>query len=146
MPPPLVLLVAALSMLMLARLLPSLTVVLPGSAVLATLLAVIGLTVALAGVLAFKMARTTVNPMRVHTTSSLVTRGIYRVSRNPMYLGMLLVLTAWAVYLGNAFAALVLPVFVLYLNRFQIAPEERSMQTLFGDEFSAYCETTRRWL
>lgn len=145
-PPPLVLIVVALLMIVVATMTPSLTFSLPGKSAWAPLIAALGIAVAGAGVIAFRRAKTTVNPMRVHETSSLVTSGVFRVSRNPMYLGLLLLLIAWAVHLANAAAVLVLPLFVFYITRFQIAPEERSMQKLFGDAFVAYAKATRRWL
>jgi protein-S-isoprenylcysteine O-methyltransferase Ste14 len=76
----------------------------------------------------------------------MVRSGIYRHTRNPMYLGMLLVLAAWAVWLASPAAFAVLPVFLLYLNRYQIEPEERILAGLFGGEFDAYRRSVRRWL
>jgi protein-S-isoprenylcysteine O-methyltransferase Ste14 len=75
-----------------------------------------------------------------------VTSGIYGFTRNPMYLGMLFVLIGWALYLGNALALLLLPVFIFYMNRFQIEPEERVLTTLFGPEFLEYASRVRRWI
>jgi len=76
----------------------------------------------------------------------LVARGIYRYSRNPMYLGFLLLLTALACYLMNAAAFILLPLFLLYMNRFQIVPEERHLLQKFGTEYQAYTTQVRRWL
>lgn len=145
-PPPLVMVAVALLMLAAAKLMPSLAFSLAGKGAWAALIALLGIAVAGAGVLAFRRAKTTVNPMQVHATSSLVTSGVFRISRNPMYLGMVLLLIAWAVHLANAAAVLVLPLFGVYITRFQIAPEERSTQKLFGDAFVAYTKATRRWL
>jgi protein-S-isoprenylcysteine O-methyltransferase Ste14 len=100
----------------------------------------------LAGVISFRRARTTVNPMKPETTSSLVCSGIYRVSRNPMYVGLLFVLVAWAVFLSSAWALLGPLAFVLYINRLQIAPEERVLSAMFGTDYSAYKSRVRRWL
>jgi len=100
----------------------------------------------LAGIAAFRRAKTTVNPLKPQNTSSLVTAGIYRVTRNPMYLGLLLVLLAWAVFLSSAWALVGPVAFVLYINRFQIAPEERVMAAMFGASYSAYKAAVRRWL
>ena len=106
----------------------------------------LGILIAVSGVVAFRRARTTVNPLRPDGASSLVASGIYRYTRNPMYLGMLLVLIGWAVYLARPWALLVLPVFVAYMNRFQIGPEERVLERIFGAEFEAYRRRVRRWL
>lgn len=97
-------------------------------------------------VLSFRRARTTVNPIKPFSTSSLVTWGIYDFTRNPMYLGMLFVLIGWALYLGNALAFLFLPAFIFYMNRFQIEPEERALTALFGPEFLEYASRVRRWI
>lgn len=109
-------------------------------------LAAIGVGVAVAGVVSFRLAKTTVNPLKPATASSLVVSGIYRLTRNPMYLGAFIVLIGWAVFLANALAFLFSVTFVLYLSRFQIAPEERALASLFGPEFTAYCARVRRWI
>jgi protein-S-isoprenylcysteine O-methyltransferase Ste14 len=115
-------------------------------AAVSLILVAAGVFIALAAVASFRRARTTVNPMKPNSTFSLVTGGIYGVSRNPMYLGFLLVLLGWAAFLSNALAFLVVPAFVLYMNRFQITPEERSLSAKFDAEFSAYRAKVRRWL
>jgi protein-S-isoprenylcysteine O-methyltransferase Ste14 len=115
--------------------------------VIATLaFVVVGLGFDLAGLVSFVRAKTTVNPIKPASTSSLVITGIYRVTRNPMYLGLLLVLLGWATFLANGVAFLLAPLFVLYINRFQIDPEERVLSAKFGAEFSAYQGRVRRWL
>jgi protein-S-isoprenylcysteine O-methyltransferase Ste14 len=99
-----------------------------------------------AGLLAFRRAKTTINPLRPNKSSALVSDGIYRITRNPMYVGMLFIQLAWAAYLGNL-AVLLMPVlFVAYITRFQIQPEERVLHRLFGADFAAYCTRVRRWL
>ena len=100
----------------------------------------------LAGVISFRRARTTVNPRKPETTSALVCSDIYRVTRNPMYVGLLFVLVAWAVFLFSAWALLGPLAFVLYINRFQIAPEEKVLSAMFGTSYSAYKSRVRRWL
>lgn len=111
-----------------------------------TLVGLLGIGICLAGVLAFRRARTTVDPMHPAAASTLVVRGIYHRTRNPMYLGFVLVLLAWAMFLSKLSAWLVLPLFVLYLNRFQIAPEEHALRERFGPAFDAYAAKVRRWL
>jgi protein-S-isoprenylcysteine O-methyltransferase Ste14 len=100
----------------------------------------------LAGIISFRRARTTVNPMKPESTSSLVCSGIYGVTRNPMYVGLLFVLVAWAVFLSSAWALLGPLAFLLYINRFQIAPEEGVLSARFGTGYSAYKAKVRRWL
>lgn len=96
--------------------------------------------------MAFRSAQTTVNPHHPDKASTLVTSGVFRMSRNPIYLAMLLILIAWGVWLGNPAALLLSAGFVGYMNRFQIAPEERALRENFGDEFIRYRQQVRRWL
>jgi protein-S-isoprenylcysteine O-methyltransferase Ste14 len=110
------------------------------------ILIVAGGVFALAGIFAFRKSKTTLNPLKPEAASIIVTCGVYRFSRNPMYVGLLFVLTAWAVWLCNLPAFLFLPAFVQYMNRFQILPEERALQSKFGSEFNAYMMSVRRWL
>lgn len=112
----------------------------------AVVLAAIGVAVALSGVLAFRRAQTTVNPLKPETSAALVSTGVYSFTRNPMYLGMVLGLFAWAVYLSSVWSLLGPVVFALYITRFQIIPEERVLDRLFGASFAAYKRRVRRWL
>ncbi len=145
-PPPAVALVTAVLMWLASRSSPSLALVFPAANLLSVGLTAIGLMVAISGVVTFRRARTTLNPTKPETSSSLVSSGIYRITRNPMYLGLLLVLTAWAIFLSNWLAIMFLPVFVVYINRFQIVPEERALTSLFAREFVDYQSRVRRWL
>lgn len=112
----------------------------------ALVLAFLGLAIAVAGVVSFRRARTTVNPLDPAAATSLVVSGIYRRTRNPMYLGVLVMLLGWIVYLGNPVSLVAAPVFVVFLNRFQIAPEERMLATLFSADFARYRARVRRWI
>lgn len=112
----------------------------------AGVLLIVGLSLMIVAVASFIAAKTTVNPLRPSRTSSLVTTGIFRISRNPMYLGDLLVLAALAVWLGNVVNVVLLVFFIWYINRFQIIPEERALTNLFGESYVAYCSRVRRWL
>lgn len=112
----------------------------------AAVIALAGAGISLAGVIAFRRANTTVNPMKPETTSSFVSSGIYKATRNPMYVGVLFVLLGWAVFLSSAWALLGPLAFVLYINRFQIEPEEQVMLDKFGAEYSSYKSRVRRWL
>jgi len=114
--------------------------------VAAVIVALVGGVFSIAGIVSFRLARTTINPMKPETTSSLVSLGIYGVTRNPMYVGLVFVLVAWAVFLSSAWTLLGPLAFVLYINRFQIAPEERVLAAMFGTEYSVYKSTVRRWL
>ncbi len=118
----------------------------PGQGFVTAALFGLGLAVAASGVVAFGRARTTVSPTRPEGASQLVTGGVYRFTRNPMYLGMALVLAAWAVLLGSFLSFVFVPLFVLYLNRFQISPEEGVLLEKFGGTYRAYQKKVRRWL
>lgn len=129
-----------------ARAAPAAGFSLPARPAIALGLAAAGVGTAGAGVVSFRRAKTTVNPRKPETASSLVVSGIYRATRNPMYLGMLIVLAGWAAFLANALAFIAAATFVLYMNRFQITPEEKALAARFGPEFEAYCGNVRRWI
>jgi protein-S-isoprenylcysteine O-methyltransferase Ste14 len=112
----------------------------------AVLLALTGAVVSILGIVSFRIARTTINPMQPETTTSLVCSGVYRLTRNPMYVGVLFVLVAWTIFLSSAWALLGPLAFVVYMNRFQIGPEERALSARFGAEYSNYKSKVRRWL
>ena len=109
-------------------------------------IAIVGGVTALAGDVEFRRARTTINPLRPQKTSALVTSGVYRFTRNPMYLGLAMALLGWAAFLCSAFALLGPAAFVAYITRFQIVPEERVLSAKFGEDYSAYLARVRRWL
>lgn len=111
-----------------------------------------GATFLLAGVFgfpafrAFARARTTINPVRIDAASTLVTTGVYGVSRNPMYVSLTLLLVAWAAALGSAVVLVGPVIFVLWINRLQIVPEERVLRAKFGAAYEAYTARVRRWI
>lgn len=145
-PPPLAAATIALAMWPMSSLLPT-VVIADGLRLGAVMLfAICGVALALAGVIAFRGARTTVNPLHPEQASALVTGGVYRFSRNPMYAGMLLCLLAWAIYLASPLSLAGPVAFILFINRFQIEPEEKILAGKFGASFSAYCASVRRWL
>ena len=114
--------------------------------VAAIAIAALGFGFGISGAIAFRRAGTTVSPMKPQETSMLVTTGLYRYTRNPMYVGILLVLFAWALFLPSDWALLGPAAFVPYIGRFQIAPEERVLAGLFGEEYAAYKARVRRWV
>lgn len=125
---------------------PGLTALYPGRVAIAGVLFGLAILTVAAGVLEFRRARTTVDPVHPDKATAVVDTGIYRVTRNPMYLGMLMILVAWAVFLANP-VTLVGPVtFILYMNRYQIGPEERALTQLFGAPYRAYLGRVRRWI
>lgn len=145
-PPPVVALVAAAAMYLASRWVPAPHLDLETRVPIAALLAAAGVVVDIAGLRAFRRHRTTVNPLYPDQASSLVTSGIYGWTRNPMYLGLLLLLTGWAFWLSTAVSFLGLPIAVGYLTRFQIVPEERALRAKFPRELADYARRVRRWL
>lgn len=145
-PPPLVATLFGLLMWFAARHLPgALELAIEWRIGLALLVSLAGLGICLAGVLSFRRARTTVNPLKPQAASALVRSGVYRYTRNPMYLGFATVLIAWSIFLAWPPALLGVLGFVLYMNLFQIGPEERALTSLFGEAFAQYCRQVRRW-
>ena len=145
-PPPVVALIFAGPMAVCARALPMLSVLIPPHRVLAFAVALLGLGIDVVAVVSFLRARTTINPMTPGATESLVTSGIYSITRNPMYLGLTLLLTAWGLYLSNALALILVTGFVTYLTRYQIQPEERILREKFGSGYNNYACRVRRWI
>lgn len=147
-PPPVVAAILGVVAWRVARALPSLALDLPDllRGVPAALLAATGLALDATALRTFFAARTTVSPLDPSRTSALVERGLYRFTRNPMYLGLLLILAGWTIWLDHALAFVVLPGFVFYITRFQIVPEERALRERFGDGFSHYAARVSRWL
>ncbi len=94
----------------------------------------------------FFKAGTTFHPLKPHETSSLVTNGMYRLTRNPMYLGLVLILTGWAILLSQLTPFFLLPLFVWLINSQQIQHEERVLEEMFGDVYGEYKDRVRRWL
>ena len=145
-PPPVVALVVAAAMWFAAALVPALEVPAPVRITLAIAITLLGGVFSIAGVVSFRRAKTTVNPMKPERASSLVTSGIYTITRNPMYVGLLLVLVGWAVFLSSAVALAGPVAFFFYIGQFQIAPEERVLAKMFGSEYAEYQTKLRRWL
>ncbi|WDE07733.1 isoprenylcysteine carboxylmethyltransferase family protein [Thalassomonas viridans] len=145
-PPVLLVLIFALLMWSVASWQPQAFLSAPYSLILALIAVISGALVALAGVLSFKRVSTTVNPMSPGQASSLVIRGIYHYTRNPMYLGFALALLGWGFYLANFYSLLLLLPFIAYMSRFQIRPEEAALEANFGEAFVRYKSQVRRWL
>jgi protein-S-isoprenylcysteine O-methyltransferase Ste14 len=144
-PPPIVALLIGTVMWAVARLSP-----LPGGSPLRVAvswgLSGLGVLVVLLGMWAFRRAKTTINPVNIGAASSIVTTGVYRYTRNPMYVGLTLMLLGWAVHITVPFVLVGPVVFTLFITRFQIIPEERVLTAKFGGEYRKYQERVRRWL
>lgn len=146
LPPPLIVLIVGACMWLLARTGLLTLPAFPLQTVLAGLLVGTGLGLMLVAAIHFGRHGTTVNPVHPEESSELVTGGIYRVTRNPMYLGDLLLLLGWGVFLGSVPALIASGLFVLWIDRLQIPREETALRTRFGEAYDAYCQRVRRWV
>jgi protein-S-isoprenylcysteine O-methyltransferase Ste14 len=145
-PPPVLMMVVALTMWVAARLFPAMSIVPPWRYGGVVLFAALALAFAGSGIRAFLRARTTINPVRIEEASHLVTGGIYGVTRNPMYVALTALLTAWVCWLASPWVLIGPLAFALFIHRYQILPEERVLAGKFGPEYIAYCRRVRRWL
>lgn len=145
-PPPIIMLLAALVMWALHRWMPLAQWIDHPWNRLGWLPVLAGIGIAVAAIGRFQQAHTTVNPREPHTASSLVTDGVFRLSRNPMYLGLLLVLIGWALYLGSTSPWIVPPLFVMVVTVLQIIPEEQALEKLFGEAYHDYRQHVMRWI
>ena len=106
----------------------------------------IGLIFIISAVIQFINRKTTVNPTKPHKTSTLVITGTYKITRNPMYLGMLLIIISFALYKTSIISLILIPLFIFYINKFQIEPEEFEMRKKFGKAYEDYCKKVDRWI
>lgn len=114
---------------------------------LGVLLAVTGIAIAFAGLREFSKANTTVDPVKIEEASAVVTSGIYRVTRNPMYLGLSLMSIGWGLRLGTLVGMVAgTGLLVAALTYLQIKPEERALTAAFGSDYTDYTDSVRRWL
>ncbi len=145
-PPPVIALLCVLGMYFLDRVFPSFG----GGASTAWLIAVVLVTlaslIAIMALVQFKRARTTIHPNVPHNTRQIVTSGVYSMTRNPMYLALVMMIFAAGIAMQNSAVFLFVPASVWYLNRYQIVPEERILESKFGDQYRAYKAKTRRWI
>ena len=105
-----------------------------------------GLIIILSAIILFKKYQTTISPLNPSNATKLITNGIYKFSRNPMYLGLLLVLLGISITLNLTGGFFFILLFILYMNLFQIIPEENAMVDLFKDQFIDYKKNVRRWI
>lgn len=145
-PPPLWLALYAGLMKVAAVAFPQAHLSLPFAAGLCPILVGLGLSLAAAGIVAVRSAGTTLNPRRPEATRCVVDQGVYGVTRNPMYLGLLLLLLGWGVHLQNAASLLVIAPWMATITRWQIQPEERILEERFGETYLDYRRRVPRWL
>ncbi len=98
----------------------------------------LGLSINFSGIWVFRVAKTTVSPLKPESASKLVIGGIYHFTRNPMYLGLLLIVSSWAIWLGSLYNIASELLFVWYITTFQIELEEKALEALFPREYERY--------
>ncbi|MCF6343518.1 MAG: isoprenylcysteine carboxylmethyltransferase family protein [Devosiaceae bacterium] len=145
-PPPLVVVIIALLMWIVAKFSPSINLLEQYKYFFLVIFIFDGLLLMLLSAWQFKKVKTTINPMRPNNSSTLVTTGFFSFSRNPIYVADLIILIGWGLFLANLFSLVLIALFVLYMNRFQIIPEERSLEELFGEQYLDYKAKVRRWI
>jgi protein-S-isoprenylcysteine O-methyltransferase Ste14 len=145
-PPPIVMLVMGFFAWVAAHYLPAPSFQFLPNRAIASALAIAGLALNVYPKVVFGRVGTTINPLKPCSTTYLVTSGIYRYTRNPMYLGQSLMLLGWTVYLHNFAGLVAVPAFIIYISLFQIRPEERALAARFPATFVAFCRQTRRWV
>jgi protein-S-isoprenylcysteine O-methyltransferase Ste14 len=145
-PPVAVTIIAGTAMWLVSVVLPKMRLCDTFHAAMVVIFAAIGAAFGITGLLSFSKAKTTFDPMKPDSSTSLVTSGIYSITRNPMYVGLLSILTAWCFFIESAYALLLLAAFITYMNKFQIEPEERALRSIFGDVYDGYALRVRRWL
>jgi protein-S-isoprenylcysteine O-methyltransferase Ste14 len=118
----------------------------PNIEIIGGLILLLGVATAMLATLLFKKDKTTVNPMNPEETTTLVTTGIFSITRNPMYLGLFLSISSTILFFGSWFGIIILMFFVWYINKFQIIPEEEAMKKLFGNKYDDYRQNVRRWI
>lgn len=145
-PPPVQGILVAIAMWAVNRYGPEMGVHFAGLKFAAYAVGAIGVGMEIIAVATFFREKTTVNPLKPANASKIVSSGLFGISRNPMYLALLLVLIAWGLWLANPLNALLIAGWVVFITEFQIKPEEKALKQKFGAEYDAYCKQVRRWI
>ncbi len=145
-PPLVVVVLLATAMWSISLTTASIEMATPVRVIAAFAMAALGVAIIASGAVEFRRGGTTINPRKPDSASCVVAMGVYRVTRNPMYLGFVVLLFGWAVFLSSAWALIGPVIFVLYITRYQIVPEERALAAKFGDAYADYKAKVRRWL
>ena len=146
LPPPLYAIAAVVLMWFLNKNCPVLETTQQWPVIVGGLMILVGILIDVLAIVQFRQAKTTINPLRPESSTSLVTSVFYAHSRNPMYVGLLVCLLGVTLLLRSLTPLLVLPLFVVVVTVFQIIPEEKALSKIFGEEFKHYKENVQRWL
>lgn len=145
-PPPVIAVLCGGFAWLLAHCTPGFHLDVPARLPIVAILVLIGLALDFSGLLSFRKAKTTFNPLSPGKSTAIVQSGLYKFTRNPMYLGMVFNLLGLCVFLANPLAVVAVVAFVAYITRFQIIPEERLLLAKFGEPYALYTKSVRRWL
>lgn len=145
-PPPVQAIICAAGMWVVSQRFPSLDFTFAFQQYLAIAICALGILIDLVSVGLFAKLKTTVSPFSPHKTEKLVTTGFYQYTRNPMYLGMVVILTGLGIWLGNFGSFILIPGFMWFVTHFQIIPEEEILREKLGDEYENYTKRVRRWI
>ena len=143
-PPPIVTLIFGLAIYLSRTIFPEIEI--QYSSFFGMVLLLLGFFILISAVKLFRNDKTTVNPLSPEQATKLVTNGIFKLSRNPMYLGMAVILASVAVFFNIIGGIIFMALFSLYITKFQIIPEEKAMKELFAQDFEQYMQATRRWI
>ena len=143
-PPPIVTLIFGLAIYLSRTIFPEIEI--QYSSFFGMVLLLLGFLILISAVKLFRNDKTTVNPLSPEQATKLVTNGIFKLSRNPMYLGMAVILASVAVFFNIIGGIISMALFCLYITKFQIIPEEKAMKELFAQDFEQYMQATRRWI
>ena len=143
-PPPLVVLILVISTFFSSKKIDLIQI--PFQSLISIFILSIGILILLNPVLKFKKSKTTINPIKFKKVNKLVTSGIYKYSRNPMYLGLLMIVISSSIFYLNIYSILTPLFFYLWINRFQIKREEIFLTEKFGEDYLSYKKKTRRWI
>ena len=145
-PPPIQALLSAILMWLISRYFQHANFSFKGMNIFALVFLIIAIIIIIMGIYKFREIKTTISPLEPNRTTSLVNTGIYGYTRNPMYLGLLLMLFSTALFLKNPICFLIIPLFILFITRNQILPEEESLDNIFREEYKNYKKKVRRWI
>lgn len=145
-PPPILMFLVAASMWGVSKLQPAISIEPRLHLALTAALGAVAVFFGAGGIITFRLAKTTINPVQIDRASRVVSSGVYRITRNPMYVGLTVLLLAWSVFLAVPVTLLGPVLFAVFTHRFQILPEERVMSAKFGQDYDEYRHRVRRWL
>ena len=143
-PPPILVLILVVSSFLSSKKIDLIHI--PNQNLTSILILLIGILILIIPVSKFIKSKTTIDPIKFKKVNKLVTSGIYKYSRNPMYLGLLLIVISSSILYLNIYSVTTPMIFYYWINRFQIKREEIFLTEKFGKEYLLYMTRTRRWI